>query len=185
MTTEFYQNSAHNKKRREESIKFHLIRIPTFTNTSKILNSIDFETFQTILSEFCLLSLKPSYYKNTKNSEFEFNTAPPSRTGGNNTRCISCKRVALYIKLMQAPHWRSRQQLDWSKIPSDDIPIGSGTLAGDLGGIILRKQQKWHYILLFQYCFWQASMAACLADMDQWNYCEQIALTYLLKLVLN
>ena len=32
------------------------------------------------------------------------NMAPPSRKGGNNTRC---KRVALYINLMQAPHCRS------------------------------------------------------------------------------
>ena len=31
-------------------------------------------------------------------------TAPPSRKGGNNTRCISCKRAALYINLIQAPH---------------------------------------------------------------------------------
>ena len=34
------------------------------------------------------------------------NTAPPSRTWGNNTRCISCKRAALYINLIQAPHFR-------------------------------------------------------------------------------
>ena len=33
------------------------------------------------------------------------NTAPPSRKGGNNTRCISYKRAALYIILMQAPHF--------------------------------------------------------------------------------
>ena len=32
------------------------------------------------------------------------NTAPPSWKGGNNTRCISCKRAALYINLIQAPH---------------------------------------------------------------------------------
>ena len=34
----------------------------------------------------------------------EVNTAPPSQKGGNDTCCISCKRVALYINLMQAPH---------------------------------------------------------------------------------
>ena len=34
-----------------------------------------------------------------------FNTAPPSRKGGNNTRCISRKRGALYINLTQAPHF--------------------------------------------------------------------------------
>ena len=32
------------------------------------------------------------------------NTAPPSQKGGNNTRCISCKRAVLYINLIQAPH---------------------------------------------------------------------------------
>ena len=32
-----------------------------------------------------------------------YNTAPPSQKGGNNTRCISCKRAALYINLIQAP----------------------------------------------------------------------------------
>ena len=92
------------------------------------------------------------------------------------------RRSGLKI-ICQRTNWRNKQQSDRCKIPSDVVLIGSGTLAGDLGGIILRKQQKWHYILLFQYCFWQASMAACLADMDQWNYCEQIALTYLLKLL--
>ena len=30
-------------------------------------------------------------------------TAPPSRKGGNNTGCISCKRVAIYINLSQIP----------------------------------------------------------------------------------
>ena len=34
----------------------------------------------------------------------DFNTAPPLQKGGNDTRCISCKRAALYINLMQAPH---------------------------------------------------------------------------------
>ena len=38
-------------------------------------------------------------------SSFDYlNTAPPSRKGGNNTRCISRKRAALYINLIQAPH---------------------------------------------------------------------------------
>ena len=41
----------------------------------------------------------------TKVQLWYWNTAPPSRKGGNSTRCISCKRVALYINLMQAPHW--------------------------------------------------------------------------------
>ena len=36
------------------------------------------------------------------------NTAPPSRKGGNNTRCISWKRTALYMNLIQAPHWKNQ-----------------------------------------------------------------------------
>jgi hypothetical protein len=40
------------------------------------------------------------------------NTAPPSKKGGNNTRCISCKRTALYINLIQAPHWKKQTCLN-------------------------------------------------------------------------
>ena len=32
-------------------------------------------------------------------------------------------------------HWRNKEQSERCKILSDDVPIGSGTLAGDLGGI--------------------------------------------------
>ena len=43
--------------------------------------------------------------RNKKLSESLKNAAPPSQKGGKRARCTSCKRVALNINLMQAPHW--------------------------------------------------------------------------------
>ena len=39
------------------------------------------------------------------------NTAPPSRKGGNNTRCISYKRAALNVNLIQAPHYKKTEHV--------------------------------------------------------------------------
>ena len=34
-------------------------------------------------------------------------------------------------------NWCNKQQSEWCKIPSDGVPIGSGSLAWDLGGITI------------------------------------------------
>ena len=52
---------------------------------------------------------------------------------------------SIYLKLFHKQptfstswiNWRNKQQLDQCKIPSDGVPISSGTLAGDLGGITI------------------------------------------------
>ena len=49
---------------------------------------------------FIISSIKSKFH-----NWLSLNTAPPSRKEGNNTRCISCKGAALYINLIQAPHW--------------------------------------------------------------------------------
>ena len=52
----------------------------------------------------------------------------------------------LYINIMAevmimstGNNWRNKQQLDQCKIPSDGVPIGSGTFATIFGGIIIQN----------------------------------------------
>ena len=41
----------------------------------------------------------------------------------------------IYWLVFSMIDWGNKQQSDRFKIPSDGVPIGSGTLSGDLGGI--------------------------------------------------